>query len=83
MQEDVYLPPPHSAEALQELASAVASVLWKDENEVMALLQQSAYGRQRAPVPLPDIAQVSYTPGGVLQHKDKLGATVHQTESGC
>ena len=51
--------PPHSPEAMQDLAKTVASLLWKDEPEVLALLQRSAYGRQQAPVPLPDTEQAS------------------------
>ncbi len=54
--------PPHSREALQGLAKTVASMLHKDEADVLALLQRSHYGTQLAPVPLPDTEQASYIP---------------------
>ncbi len=51
--------PAHSPEAMQEVASAVASVLSlsNSEQEVLAMLQRSAYGKQQDPLPLPDTAQ--------------------------
>ena len=51
--------PPNSLEAMQEAASTVASILEKDEEEVLARLQQSAYGRPRNPAKLPTADQAS------------------------
>jgi hypothetical protein len=51
--------PPHSLEAMQETASVVASILGKDEEEVLARLQRSGYGRPRNPAKLPTADEAS------------------------
>ena len=51
--------PPNSPEAMQETASTVASILGRDEEEVLARLQLSAYGRPRNPATLPTVDQAS------------------------
>lgn len=51
--------PPNSPEAMQETASTVASILGRDEEEVLARLQLSAYGWPRNPAKLPTVDQAS------------------------
>ena len=56
MQDDAR--PPHPQDALQEMADAVADVLGKDSQAVLARLQASAYGLQQNPANLPSKYQV-------------------------
>ena len=50
--------PPHPQAAMQEMADAVADVLGKDSQAVLARLQASAYGLQQDPANLPSKDQV-------------------------
>ncbi len=76
--QDESAAPPHSPEALQEVAREVASMLRKDEPEVSALLQRSSYGTELAPAPLPDTEQASCIPSA-LSHPDVL-VYMHQLQ---
>ena len=54
--------PPHSQDAMQETADAIAGVLGKDCWAVLARLQASAYGLQQNPANLPSKNQAHLPP---------------------
>lgn len=54
--------PPNSLESLQHMADSVASLLSKDRQEALERLQDSAYGQQQNPAPLPATDQARCLP---------------------